>query len=86
MTIKAVVLDIGGVLEIIDDSIFPGPWPARLGLTEAEFAERLDGPGSEAARDDVRACKQTTGAALQGKQYHEHTFVGHVDTILQYDL
>lgn len=43
MTIKAVVFDIGGVLEIIDDSIFPGPWPQRLGLTDAEFAARLDG-------------------------------------------
>lgn len=43
MTIKAVVFDIGGVLEIIDDSIFPGPWPARLGLTDAGFAERLGG-------------------------------------------
>lgn len=27
MGIKAVVFDIGGVLEIIDDSIFPGPSP-----------------------------------------------------------
>jgi HAD superfamily hydrolase (TIGR01549 family) len=43
VTIKAVVFDIGGVLEIIDDSIFPGPWPARLGLTDVEFAARLDG-------------------------------------------
>ena len=37
------MLDIGGVLEVIDDSVFPGPWPARLGLSDAEFAERLDG-------------------------------------------
>jgi FMN phosphatase YigB (HAD superfamily) len=43
MTIKAVVCDIGGVLEVIDDSVFPGPWPARLGLTDAGFAERLEG-------------------------------------------
>lgn len=43
MEIKAVVLDIGGVLEIIDDSIFPGPWPARLGLTDEEFGESLGG-------------------------------------------
>ena len=43
MAIKAVVLDIGGVLEIVDDSIFPGSWPARLELTAAEFAARLDG-------------------------------------------
>jgi putative hydrolase of the HAD superfamily len=41
MAIRAVVFDIGGVLEIIDDSIFPGPWPANLGLSEAEFAELL---------------------------------------------
>ena len=41
MAIRAVVFDIGGVLEIIDDSIFPGPWPARVGLSQAEFAELL---------------------------------------------
>ncbi|WP_457205090.1 HAD-IA family hydrolase [Nocardioides sp. P5_C9_2] len=41
--IEAVVLDIGGVLEVIDDSLFPGPWPARLGLSDGQFAERLDG-------------------------------------------
>lgn len=41
MAIEAVVFDIGGVLEIIDDSIFPGPWPARLGLSEEELASRL---------------------------------------------
>ena len=43
MTIRAVVLDIGGVLEIIDDSVFPGRWPERLGLEEGEFQQRLDG-------------------------------------------
>ena len=43
MTVTAVVLDIGGVLEVIDDTVFPGPWPARLGLTDAAFAERLEG-------------------------------------------
>ncbi|MGH3362353.1 MAG: HAD family hydrolase [Nocardioides sp.] len=41
MSIKAVVLDIGGVLEILDDSIFPALWPARLGLAQDEFARRL---------------------------------------------
>lgn len=46
MTIKAVVFDIGGVLEVIDDSIFPGAWPARLGLMEAEFGDRLGGLGN----------------------------------------
>jgi putative hydrolase of the HAD superfamily len=44
--IRAVVLDIGGVLEVIDDAVFPGGWPARLGLTGEQFADRLDGlPG-----------------------------------------
>ena len=32
MTIKAVVLDIGSVLEVIDDSVFPGPFELRHGL------------------------------------------------------
>ncbi len=44
--IEVVVLDIGGVLEVIDDSVFPGPWPARVGLSDDEFARRLAGlPG-----------------------------------------
>lgn len=44
--IRAVVLDVGGVLEVIDDALFPGPWPARLGLSDADFAHALDGlPG-----------------------------------------
>lgn len=32
MTIRAVVLDIGSVLEVIDDAVFPGPFEARHGL------------------------------------------------------
>ncbi|GAA5155966.1 HAD-IA family hydrolase [Nocardioides marinquilinus] len=31
MSIRAVVLDIGGVLEIIDDAVFPGPFLSRHG-------------------------------------------------------
>lgn len=46
MAIRAVVFDIGSVLEIIDDSVFPGSWPGRLGLETDEFLVRLDGlPG-----------------------------------------
>jgi FMN phosphatase YigB (HAD superfamily) len=52
VTIKAVVLDIGGVLEVIDDSVFPGLWPARLGMTATDFLERLDGlPGDPTVGD-----------------------------------
>ncbi len=47
MTVRAVVCDIGGVLEVIDDVVFPGPWPALLGLTDAGFAERLEGLGGD---------------------------------------
>jgi FMN phosphatase YigB (HAD superfamily) len=43
VAIRAVVFDIGGVLEIIDDSVFPGAWPGRLGLGADEFLLRLDG-------------------------------------------
>ena len=32
MTIKAVVLDVGGVLEVVDDDVFPDPAEQRLGL------------------------------------------------------
>ena len=35
------MLDIGGVLEVIDDSIFPGSWPERLGMSEQDFAAQL---------------------------------------------
>jgi len=46
VAVSAVVFDIGGVLEIIDDSVFPGAWPGRLGLGTDEFLLRLDGlPG-----------------------------------------
>ena len=38
MSIKAVVLDIGSVLETIDDAVFPGPWEDRLRLGPGGFA------------------------------------------------
>ncbi len=37
MAIEAVVFDIGGVLEINDDALFPGPWCARHGIERARF-------------------------------------------------
>ena len=43
MAIGAVVFDIGSVLEIIDDTLFPGAWPERLGLEVDDFLLRLDG-------------------------------------------
>lgn len=43
MAIRAVVLDIGSVLEIIDDSVFPGPWEKRLDLGSGGFARAVDG-------------------------------------------
>jgi FMN phosphatase YigB (HAD superfamily) len=42
MTIKAIVFDIGSVLEVIDDSVFPGPFEARHGLAPGSA---LDIPG-----------------------------------------
>lgn len=38
MSIRVVVLDIGSVLETIDDDVFPGPWEERLGLGAGGFA------------------------------------------------
>jgi FMN phosphatase YigB (HAD superfamily) len=59
VAIRAVVFDIGSVLEIIDDRVFPGAWPARLGLDDAEFSVRLDGLGGdpvlgEVTEDEIR--------------------------------
>ena len=41
MKIRAVVFDIGGVLEVIDESMFPGPAEARLGLPEGSIGRGL---------------------------------------------
>jgi FMN phosphatase YigB (HAD superfamily) len=59
VAIRAVVFDIGSVLEIIDDTVFPGPWPARLELAAEEFSMRLDGLGGdpvlgEVTEDEIR--------------------------------
>jgi FMN phosphatase YigB (HAD superfamily) len=53
VAIRAVVLDIGSVLEIIDDAVFPGTWPARLGLEDDEFTMRLDGLGGDPVLGEV---------------------------------
>lgn len=46
MAIRAVVFDIGGVLEIIDDSHFPEPAEKRLGLAAGTLLDRVsDLPG-----------------------------------------
>jgi FMN phosphatase YigB (HAD superfamily) len=53
VAIRAVVFDIGSVLEIIDDAVFPGTWPARLGLEDDEFTMRLDGLGGDPVLGEV---------------------------------
>jgi putative hydrolase of the HAD superfamily len=45
MTIKAVVFDIGSVLEVIDDSVFPAPFEARHGLADGAVAGVPEWPG-----------------------------------------
>lgn len=53
MTIRAVIFDIGGVLEIIDDTVFPGQWPSRLGLARKEFDARLATLGGDPVLGEV---------------------------------
>lgn len=60
MAIRAVVLDIGGVLEVIDDDVFPAPAERRLGLAPGTIAGGLAGlPGDavvgEVTEAEVRA-------------------------------
>lgn len=55
--IRAVVLDIGGVLEVIDESVFPGPFLRRHGLPPDALAD-VALPGDPAVggltEDDLR--------------------------------
>lgn len=44
MTIKAVVLDIGGVLEIVDEAVFPEPFRQRHGIDAAALEEAFTFP------------------------------------------
>lgn len=53
VAIRAVVFDIGSVLEVIDDAVFPGAWPARLGLGVEEFEARLDGMSGDPVLGEV---------------------------------
>jgi putative hydrolase of the HAD superfamily len=46
--IRAVVLDIGSVLEVIDDSVFPEPFERRHGLAPGSVAAACDWPGDPA--------------------------------------
>lgn len=60
MAITAVVLDIGGVHEVVDDGVFPGPAEARLGLAPGSIASGLAAlPGDamlgEVTEDEIRA-------------------------------
>lgn len=59
MTIKAVVLDIGSVLEVIDESVFPGPFEQRHGLAPGATTQIPDFPGDpvlgEVTEAEVRA-------------------------------
>jgi putative hydrolase of the HAD superfamily len=56
--IKAVVLDIGSVLEVIDDAVFPAPFENRLGLAPGTVAAAADFEGDpglgQITEDDVR--------------------------------
>ena len=58
------MLDIGSVLEVIDDSVFPGPWCERLGSARDELMTRLDtcltgDPGlGQIDEAELRACWQ----------------------------
>jgi len=60
VAIRAVVFDIGSVLEIIDDAVFPGAWPARLGLTNDEFSLRLDGLAGDPVLGEVTEAEMRT--------------------------
>jgi len=55
VTIRAVVFDIGSVLEVIDESVFPAPFEQRL-ESGAEIVNDLVGevePGCDSREDEL---------------------------------
>ena len=56
--IKAVVFDIGSVLEVIDDAVFPVPFETRLGLAPGTVVAAADFDGAaglgEITEDEIR--------------------------------
>jgi putative hydrolase of the HAD superfamily len=74
VTIRAVVLDIGSVLEVIDDSVFPGPFETRHGLAPGSVLGVSEWPGDpglgEISEADVRA-HWMSGLALTDEQADE---------------
>lgn len=74
MTIKAVVFDIGSVLEVIDDSVFPGSFETRHGLGAGSVHGVPEWPGDpgigEMTEADVRA-HWMAGLALTDEQADE---------------
>ncbi|MBA3782314.1 MAG: HAD-IA family hydrolase [Nocardioides sp.] len=62
--VRAVVLDIGSVLEVVDDSVFPAPFMARHGLAPDAFEVRVralpgDGMTGGISESEVRSHWQT---------------------------
>jgi putative hydrolase of the HAD superfamily len=59
VTVRAVVLDIGSVLEVIDESVFPLPFELRHGLAPGAVLDVPDWPGDpgigEVTEAEVRA-------------------------------
>lgn len=53
MTIKAVVFDVGGVLEIVDDGVFPQPAEQRLGLPAGSIERGLAALSGDAVLGEV---------------------------------
>src|SRR4051794_34905614 len=63
--IRAVVLDIGGVLEIIDESVFPAPFLARHGLPP-DALQRVELPGDPSVGELTEPQLRTVWAAGLG--------------------
>ncbi len=66
MTIRAVVFDVGNVLELSQDNYVFDDWAASHGLTSAEFAARMQsaGEGGDVGTVTLEQVHRRLGAAL----------------------
>lgn len=55
MPVTAVVFDIGSVLEVIEDAVFPEPFLARHGIAREAFDAACDFPGDPAVGEMTEA-------------------------------
>jgi putative hydrolase of the HAD superfamily len=79
MGIRAVVFDIGGVLEIVEESFLIQDWAARVGITAEEIGDRLDDVLAGGAIGTVT--EEAVHEAIMARMWRGYLGVGNTELI-----